>query len=248
MSKAWPSDRTFVDVNRKIVDAWNGPLQQLKPLLALTTEDFATLQDLIRAAQETEDGGSPLDLPIDTAPLFSADYVVGYDKSETEGRLYPLALFSRAPVFISSATLNGSEVNIAVPAGFTNVQVRIAGLSVSTNASATIAFSEDGGTTLLTQVVHQFNHSDSHAGSTAGAATLSIITLANADTMDCRLTIYDYSSSLSKYIEESGLVPTGTNGWFGTRLVSSTRALNLIQLASSAGTFDAGTIELWGLP
>jgi hypothetical protein len=248
MSQAWPTDRKFVDKDGKIVDPWMGPLQQLKPLLKLTPADFVTLQAIILAAQDAEEGESAFALPIDTAPIFSTDYAVGFDTSEGAGRRYPLTLFKGAPVLISTTNLSGNaDVSIAVPGGFKDLLILGKGVSGSASSSHRARLSEDGGTTFLTANFHTFNASNTNAGA-SNDPDWAGVTLVAANTMYSRMTVFDYGSGESKYVEDTGIDITTPVAWMGVRLFTSTAPINLVKLAVSTGTFDAGTVELWGMP
>lgn len=258
MSKAWPSDRTFVDANGKILDAWNGPLQQLKPLLALSTDDFTTLQALIAAAQETDEddavsGTDPFAVAIDEEPLFSEDYAIGWKTSELAARRFPLTKFQGVPTLISSTTAGGSSFDIAVPSGYTDILLVVAGLSASSNGLLSIGFSEDAGVTLLDQAVDIFRDGASQAGLVSANTAVWTVGSANASSaIYSRTRLFGYTSNGVKMATENTfnfISGSSVAGWTGGRLLTnSVGPINAIRFAAAAGSFDAGTVELWGLP
>jgi hypothetical protein len=158
----WPADRTLTDTQRKILDSWLGGLKILEPFLAYSAADFVTLQALIRAAQEaTPEDPFSLSaaigaLTVDDEPDLDADYAVTYIGSTAYRTL--LSAISRGKTLISSTNLAGlSGVTMAVPLGFTDVEVRFDNIDPSAGTNPRIKFSEDGGANYLTQEYQIFS-------------------------------------------------------------------------------------------
>lgn len=258
MSKAWPANRTFVDEQRKIVDPWFGPLKRLEPLLRLEPADITVLLALIEAANNsTEEDPFSLNaalaaLSVDAEPLLTEDYFITFKNSDSRGRrvLLSTLLSGFGSDTISTTPLSGSaSVNIEVPEGYRDVEVRITDLSMSTTSTVRISYSEDSGSTYLSQLFQIFTDGFSQAG-TATTATFSVTTGHSASTIISGVSIIrDYGSSLSKLTSDYGLYATTGVAWVGSRYMgASTAPINLVTLESSAGTFDAGQVELIGLP
>lgn len=253
MTQSLPADRTFVDLQRKIVDSWVGIFKRLEPLLPLlTTENVATIKALIEAAQEANDAAEVINenifaLPIDTSPLFSEDYALGFSNNENAGRRYPLSLFAKPSVLISTTSFSGTQVDVSIPTGYTDVELRVSGLAVSSATNPTIAFSEDGNVTFLTIAIDIFRSGTSQSNnSIAGAATWAVSNLNNTDPAYGSMVIEGYQSGGKKAVREQGQ-QTGV-GWVGGRILTSTAAINAVRYAVSVGSFSAGTVELWGIP
>lgn len=252
MTQSLPADRTFVDPERKIVNPWHGVLAKLEPLLSLTTDDFATLKDLIQAAQEADDVADVVEqnifaLPIDTSPLFSEDYALGFSNNENAGRRYPLSLFAKPPVLIGTTSFSGTQVDVSIPAGYTDVELRISGLTVSSSTNPTIAFSETGNVTFLTIAVDIFRNGNNQSNnSIAGASSWAVASLTNTDAAYGVMAIKNYTSGSAKVVREYG--QQVGNGWVGGRILVSTAQVNAVRYAVGAGSFSGGTVELWGIP
>src|SRR4029078_6834329 len=43
-------------------------------------------------------------------------------------------------------------------------------------------------------------------------------------------------------------VNSDSAGWVGCRFLTSTAPINTVRYSTSAGSFDAGTVALWGIP
>src|SRR5689334_4208432 len=127
MSSKLPADREFVDEVRKIRDSWLAPLKRMEPLLPLLTpENITTLRALIEAAQDAEAEGDDttniFELPINTDPLFSEDYFIGWKSNDGAAYRFLMSLF--VPTIISTTSLNGlALVDIAVPSGYKDVEL-----------------------------------------------------------------------------------------------------------------------------
>lgn len=259
----WPADRKAVDKDGKWLDPWLGQLQKLKPLLEYTPAQFAALQQLIAAyiesQQEGDEGTDPgaiidFALPIEADPLFSEDYLLGYSNNSKAGRRYNMTIYSRPPVLISTTAVAGAATaDIAIPSGYTDLLVIAKGISVSSSGFISVGFSEDGGTTLLDQAIDIHRNGSSQAGLiSAAVATWTVNTASATSTVYGRLTIYDYRSAALKFIEEIGfnyISGSSVVGWTGGRLLTnSAAAINMMRFEAAAGTLDAGTVELWGIP
>lgn len=253
--KRLPNDRGFVDQARKIVDSWHGVFKGLEQLLQITPEDFTTLQTLIRAAQDSEAEGDDttniFELPINTEPLPSEDYVVGWKSSDSDARRFPLSLFK--PVFISTTTPSGSSFDISIPSGYTDILLVAQGLSASSNGFISIGFSEDGGTTLLDQAVDIFRNGASQNGLVSATVGTWTVGAANASSaIYGRTLIRNYTSATVKLVQEDNfnfISGSSVAGWAGGRLLTnSVGPIDTARFTAAAGTFDAGTIELWGMP
>lgn len=253
----WPRDRKFVDKDGKILDHWRGPLGALEPLLAMSIQDFVALKEMIKAAKEAEEDGGEgaainLALPIDEEPLPSEDWFITYKNSAKAGRRAPMSAFSNRPALISTTAISGAIADVAIPSGYTDILVITKGMSASANGFISIGFSEDGGTTLVNQAIDIHRNGASQAGLiTAATATWTVSAASASSTIYGRMTIYDYRSAALKFIEEIGFnfIPgSSVTGWNGGRLLTNSAApINMIRF-EAAGTFDAGTIELWGIP
>lgn len=248
----WPADRKAVDKDGKWLDPWLGQLQKLKPLLEYTPAQFAALQQMIAAFLEPDDGetdpGTAVDfaLPIDDDPLFSEDYALIYKTSASAGRRAALSKFGS--VLISSTPLSGlASVDIPVPPGFRDVEIRVTNLSMSTTATPLISYSEDGGTTFLSQLFQIFTNGFAQAG-TSTTPTFSVTTgLSASIVLSGVSTIRDYWSTDSKLANDFGLYSTTGVAWTGSRYMGASVApINLIQFSASAGTFALGKVELIG--
>lgn len=254
MSKRWPSSRLFVDKSGSILDPWNGPLQQLEPLLALSVQDFATLQALIRAAQETaadvESGGTgdPLELAINNEPLLSEDYFIGWKTSEQAGRRFPMSLFGSS--LISTTSLSGAGVGITIPSTFKHARLVIFGMSFSTTAQATFSLSEDGGSTFLNAAYEVFNHASLVAATTGASAPALTPSGGSGATavFSAQIDIHNVVGSSNKMAVMDLVLDSSGSACTGSYIFTSTGAVNYVQFAATAGTFDAGSIELWGMP
>lgn len=250
MSKAWPNDRKLVDKDGRILDQWLRPLDRLLPALQFEPADYTTLAQIIDAFESaTEEDPFSLNaalgaLPVDEEPDFSAGYVIGY--SGSAGTRIPLSEFGS--VLISSTTLVGSSsVSVEVPTGFRDVEVRVTTLSMSTTATPLISFSEDGGSTFLSQLFQIFTDGFSQTG-TSTTPTFSVTTsLTAATVLSGACMIRDYQSLEAKITSDFGLYSTTGVAWAGSRYMGASVApINLVNLSASAGTFDLGKVELIG--
>lgn len=246
--KRLPNDRGFVDPARRIVDSWHGVFKGLEQLLQLTPDDFATLQTLIRASQDSEaEGGDStniFELAINSEPLFDEDYLIGWKSNEADARRFPMSLFEPGGLtLISTTDPNGlSSVDITVPSGYTDVKLIIKGVSTS-SGGMTVQWSEDGGSTFVTQTFRIWNDANSQNGSN----WYDVESVATGNSRYGVQTLHDYAGLGNKVVDEHATT-SASQGWVGCRFLTSTAAINAIRYSTSAGTFDAGTIELWGLP
>lgn len=248
----FPDDRVFVDTQRKILDHWLGPLKVLEPLLKLDAADFVSLQALIEAAQNPDGGDptDPLELPIDASPDFAADYAVIWRTALAAGRRTPLSGLRSKLIAPSAPMSSNSSVSILIPAIYPHARLHIRGMSFSTTAQARVGLSEDGGTTLLPAAYELFNTASVAAAATgnttpnitptggSGAAAIFTVTL---DILDI-LGNNDKFAILHATLDSSG------SAYTGSYLFTSTNPLNYVQVTVTAGTFDAGTVDLWGIP
>lgn len=253
----WPADRKFTDAQGKILDHWRGPMGVLEPLLALTPSQFVALKEMLAAFLEQDDDADPgtsinLALPIDTEPLPDEDWLIEYKNSANAGRRVListlLALVPASSTLISTTPLSGlGSVDIPVPGGFRDIEVRVTNLSMSTTATPLISYSEDGGATFLSQLFQIFTNGFAQSG-TSTTPTFSVTTGLTAATVISGVSkIRDYQSTDSKLACDFGLYSTTGVAWTGSRyMAASVAPINLINFSSSAGTFDLGTIELIG--
>lgn len=257
MSQNFPADRTLVDDQKKIVDPWLGPLKRLAPLLTLTNEDFTALKALIAASRTTDDTGEiadPFELEIDEDPVFSEDYVIGWRTALTAARRFPLTLFA-TPTLINTTSLAGaSSADITLPAGYRDIRLRLKGAS-STSGSPVlqIAFSEDGGSTFVNQAWWLTRNGADTANTNSTPGQMNVAAVSNTLAYFGRIDLWDYTSSTNKYVEEHGfacLVASTYDLAIGSRLISSTAPITTVRFSVSAGggNFDAGSVELWGIP
>lgn len=254
-SSKLPADREFVDETRKIRDSWLEVLKTLERLLKVATpENAATLLTIIQAAQDaedSEDGDSTniFELPINTEPLISEDYFIGWKSSDGDARRFLMSLFQ--PVLISTTSLAATtSTNIDVPSGYKNLQIRLQGGDTSASTTVNIRFSEDGGSTFLTQAYNLFSDSfNNQSASTTDAqfspyAGTAIIIWGVMD-------VFDYTSSSSKFTREHYVTENfsgATEAAAGGRVITSTAEIDTININVASGTIDAGTVELWGIP
>jgi hypothetical protein len=252
MSQRFPADRVFVDTQRKIVDPWLGPLKRLEPLLPLLTPaNLATLRALITAAQD-DDGetGNIFDLPVGT-PDLEADYFLGWDQSESQAKKFSIADFAGAssPELISSTLLSGSVTSVEVPLGFSSILILVTGASGSVATSIFLSASEDGGATNLSTTYH-VTTAAAAAGSGSATSVQAFVTtsLSAAHIGNAYFEIAGYSSNGNKVVRMGGVNLSAFDGAVGWGLFTSTAPINHLIIEPSAGTWDAGTVELWGLP
>jgi hypothetical protein len=255
----YPNDRRLVDAQGKIMDHWLGPLKLLEPLL--DARIVKALQTLANASQEAdEDDPFSLNaalgaLPIDNEPLFTEDWAVTFKNADSRGRRVPLSLFE--PVskeLVSTTALSGnSSVDIAIPEGYTDIALIAKGVSPSGAAHLQVGFSEDGGATLLSGSAYVFNNGGVNSGVVSAALAVLYPTTdisANANnTFYSHIYVYDYAGAADKFTHEHGIEYVQQHkAWRGTRAITSTAPVNLTRYATATGTFDAGTVELWGIP
>lgn len=258
MSKAWPADRLFVDKDRKIVDPWLGPLKRLQPLLSLEPSDITALLALIQAAANAS-ADDPFSLnaalaalSVDAEPLESEDFFITFKNADSKGRrvLLSTLLSGLGSTSISTTQLSGSStVDIVVPSGYRDVEVRVTAMSMSTTANPQISYSEDGGSTFLSQLYQIFTQSFDQSGTTTNPTFTVSTGLSASIVISGVSTIRDYGSSLPKLAVDAGMLSTSGSAWVGSRYMgASTAPINLVRFVASSGTFDAGQIELIGLP
>lgn len=253
----WPADRKFTDKDGKILDHWRGPMGVLEPFLALTPQEQAGLLAMVRAFLNPDDETDPgtainLALPIDDEPLAAEDWLIEYKNSANAGRRVListlLAMVSAPSTLISTTPLSGlGSVDIPVPSGFRDIEVRISNFSMSTTATPLLSFSEDSGATLLSQLFQIFTNGFAQAG-TSTTPTFTVTTgLASNIVVSGASTVRDYGSAEAKLANDFGLYSTTGIAWTGSRYMSASVApINLVQFSTSAGTFDAGKIDLIG--
>jgi hypothetical protein len=249
MSQAWPTDRKFVDKDGKIVDPWMGPLQQLKPLLKLTPADFVTLQTLIRAAQETEEEGVDVfdALPVNLSPDPASDFIIGYD-----GDAYktPFSLVGRSALISSTGLSGNASVDVQIPSTYQHVKLFISGMSFSTTAEGQFSLSEDGGSTFLAAAFELFKDTSVHAATT-GTTTPNLTASGGsgaAAVFSMVLDILNVGGSANKFVTIHATLDSSGTSYTGSYVFTSTNAVTMVRLIATAGTFDAGTVELWGMP
>lgn len=249
----WPTNRTITDKDGKITDPWMGPLKILEPLLNLTPAQFVVLQAIIRAAQEADETDQDTlstliaALAVDAVPDFNADFLTSYDTSAQLAKRIPIGLVGRSSLITTMQLSGSAEVNVSVPAGYTDLRVVLKGVSGSGTSSFRIHLSEDNGATFLIADLHLFNQSDTNAGTTADAEWVPIAIVA-ANSASGRITIFDYQGSGNKIVDLNGIEPASSTAWTGTMLFTSTAPINLLKASVTPGTFDAGSLELWGTP
>lgn len=246
----WPADRKFTDAQGKILDHWRGPMGVLEPLLALTPAQFVALQQMIAAFLEPDEGADPgaaidLALPIDEEPLFSEDWLISYKNSAQAGRRVPMANFATRSLISETALSGVSDITISVPPGYTDIEMRVKGLSTSSNTIPALQYSEDGGGTFLNQPGAVMTRT-SIANSTLSQTGMVPANLTAADSVWAVEIVRNYTSPLTKLANLEG----SYGGEFMYRGVNiqSTAAINATRFSVPAGTFDAGTVELWGIP
>lgn len=238
----WPASRRLTDKNGDILDPWMRQLDKLKPLLDLSVQDFATLKELVRAAQRAEvEGTSIFDVAVLENPDFAADYALIWDKSIGDGRKTPLSRF-RSSLISRTELSSYASVGIFIPNTYQHVRFAIIGLSPSTSSSVDYALSEDGGGNFLTG-------SYLLGGSTNTDTSPLIITSASSAsaTHNLLIEVHNAVGSTDKIASMISVDNSG-NPNFANYIFTSTNPVNFAQFAVSSGTFDAGTIELWGIP
>lgn len=249
----WPADRKAVDKDGKWLDPWLGQLQKLKPLLAYTPAQFAALQQLIAAYIESQqddgetDPGTAINLalPIDNEPLFSEDWLISFKNNVQAGRRVPMARFATRSLISSTALAGVSDVTISLPSGFADIEMRIKALSTSSNTIPALEYSEDSGATFLNQPGAVMTRT-TIANSTVSQAGMLPANIAAANSAWAVELVRDYSSFTTKLANLEG----SYSGEFIYRGVNiqSTAPLNAARFSVPAGTFDAGSVDLWGIP
>ena len=245
MTQRLPNDRVFVDLQRKILDHWHGVFKGLEQLLQITPEDFATLQAMIRAAQETEEEGETtniFELPINTEPLPSEDYFIGWKTSDRDARRFPILSLLSATTLISTTTMSGASVDITIPEGYTDVKLIVKGVSTNSGGMK-VQWSEDGASSFVTQTFRVWNAANVQTSSDWYDAE----SVATGNGRYGVQTLHDYAGLENKLVDEHD-VNSDSAGWVGCRFLTSTAAINTVRYSTSAGSFDAGTVELWGIP
>ena len=255
MTAKLPNDRTFVDPQRKILDHWHGVFRGLEQLLKLSPADFVTLQSLIAAAQDaegSEDGETDdiFALPIDNEPLASEDWFITYKNSDNAGRRVPMSLFPRSELISSTAMSGSSSINVTLPDAHPHAKIYIYGMSFSTTAQARIALSEDSGSTFLNAAYELFNSVSVAAADTANASPNITPTGGSGASavFSVLIDIFDILGTNNKFVTIFATLDSSGSSYTGSYVFTSTQALNVAQLTITAGTFDAGTIEVWGMP
>lgn len=254
----WPNDRQFVDKDGKILNHWMGQLQKLSPLLELNPQQFTALLSMIGAFLNPDSEADPgaainLALPIDNEPLAAEDWLIEFKNSAQAGRRVPissiLALIpSTSRTLISTTSLTGSSVDIPIPSGYRDIELRIVRMGFTGNCTPRVGFSENGGATLVDQAIRIFHDSASYFANTTGTtADLTTTSATSAHFLWGRMFLLDYTSPAWKSAEEttnlSGLVCTG-----GRLLTSSSAPINLVRYGTSANAFNTGYVEVWGIP
>jgi hypothetical protein len=251
----WPNDRKFVDKDGKILDHWRGPMGILEPLLGLSQEQYTALLAAIEAFRNATEEEDPLSLSaqigaleVDSEPDFSADYAVGYDGSVATR--IPLSLIGRSSLISSTPLSGNASVNIEVPATFNHARLFIKGMSFSTTANGQFSLSEDAGTTPLAAAYELFNAVSIFAATTA--ATTPNFTPSGgsgaAAVFSVLLDILNIAGSDNKFVSLNAVLDSSGSAYTGSYIFASTAPVNAIQVITSAGTFDAGTADLWGVP
>lgn len=256
MSKAFPADRTLVDTQRKIIDPWLGPLKRLEPLLKLEPADITTLLALIEAAQNASEedpfslSAAIAALAVDSAPDFSADYAVGYDTSGSAGKRYPLSIIGRSALLESIPLSSNSSVGLALPTTYPHSRIALHSFSFSTTAEARWSLSEDSGATFLDAAFEIFNSASIHAATTADTTPNLTPSGGSGATavFSAIIDIHDVLGSNNKIARMSSVLDSSGSAYEGIYVFTSVAPVNYAQVITSTGTFDAGTLELWGMP
>lgn len=249
----WPNDRRFVDGQGRILDSWMSPLNRLKRLTEITDKDITALIALARAAGGSGEDGSgdafSLALPIDNSPLVDEDWFIGYKNSENAGRRYPMSLFQAAqPTLLSSVSLSGnSSQDFSLSGSYNNARFLIKGQSTAADAFLRMKLSADGGSSFISCAYHVFDDAGDAAGPTNNANALISGSMAAASTFHHIINLYDILSSSRKYVTHNSIDSSG-NSFVGTMASVVSGALNLIRFELSTSTWDAGTIDMWGIP
>lgn len=251
----WPNDRRFVDGQGRILDSWMNPLNRLKRLTEITDDDITALINLARAVGGSGDDGSgdafSLALPIDNNPLPDEDWFVGYKNSENAGRRYPMSLFEAAqPTLLSSASLSGnSSQDFVLPSEYNNFRFLLKGVSTAADAALQMRFSSDGGANFITCGYHLFDDGGDIAGPSTGTTPDISGTMTAASNYSHIIHIYDAQASARKLVPFHMINSAGSSA-AGTVVVAgaSPLPLNLVRFILSTSTFDAGTIDMWGIP
>lgn len=183
-------------------------------------------------------------LATEASPDFTADFAAIFDQSGNAAKKLPLSQFGKAATLISTTNLTGSSVTISIPTGYTDIVIRIRELSTSNAVQPSMIFSENGGTTDLTSPGSMYG-----AGSMAASA-INVLTNASlnaADNVDGVFTLWNYLSTGTKMVTGSLVRSNNGDGWIHQRRLTSTAAVNAVKFTVPAGSFDAGSIDLWGV-
>jgi hypothetical protein len=252
----YPNDRRFVDAQGKIMDHWLGPLKLLEPLL--DARIVKALQTLANASQEAdEDDPFSLNaalgaLPIDNEPLFTEDWAVTFKNADSRGRRVPLSFFGgiQEEPIQSTALSGNASVSISLPDTYAHLRLLIRGASFSTSATGTFSLSEDGGANFLSCSYSLMSGAGDVVAPTTAQASPNFTPSGQsaATVLSARIDIHNVSDSGSKIVVVDGIQETTGFSYTGTCIFTSVAPIDLAQLASTAGTFDAGTVELWGIP
>ena len=251
----WPADRRFVDKDGNILDAWMRKLDVLDPLLGFTSNDLAALKALARASSGSGGDGSgsafSLALPIDNNPLPDEDWFLGYKNSENAGRRYPMNLFRVAqPTLLSSISLSGNSTqDFVLPSTYNNLRFLLKGVSTAADAALRMRFSEDAGSTFATCGYHLFNNGGDIVSAAAGSTPNISGTMTAASNYSFIIPVFDILTSARKLVPYHMISNAGSSA-VGTIVVAGASPLpiNLIRFELSTSTWDAGTIDMWGIP
>jgi hypothetical protein len=190
-------------------------------------------------------------LTTEASPDALADFLALYDASGAVAKKVALSSLSGLRKLISTtATTSGNSVDITVPSGYRDLLIFPNGVSMTGGASLNAKFSEDAGSTFLTQSHYLSNAGGSN--SAAGGTNHSVMqgnTGGGDNIVFIEMSLRNYGSNANKGSLEVGYYGnSGSNafGWAGGRAIFSSAPINLINF-NTGGTFDAGAIELWGI-
>ncbi len=138
-----------------------------------------------------------------------------------------------------------STTTIPIPAGYTDIEIYINGLSLSALTVPLLAYSEDGGSTTVDQP-GATSTSSADGRNTTNYSSIVPTNMAAADILWAVVRVRNYTSNTTKLALLDGsyageYVHKGTN-------LQSTQPLNAAVFTTGAGTFDLGDVELWGIP
>lgn len=194
------------------------------------TGDKATVQNVLKAING---------LTEDTSPDRSADFILTYDTSASDvKKVKPSNLASNRTLLATHTTTSGTTHDVTFTAGdYNEIYCEFEGVSFTASATLAISFSSNGGSSYSSTGVSVGPATGGAANTVTGICTVrginQQVTTSGTDTQFC----WVYPSSRANSTDFS----TIGRGWVGT----TTGPVNGVRF--QGGTFDAGTIRVYGV-